>query len=216
MPLFGQYRLAGADVWVWKITETVDELLAMVPDGCVSSVLSEFASKKRCAEWLAVRVLVEQCVWGGVRILYDAAGKPVLEGYCGCISISHTDGYAVVAFSGSGDVGVDAELVSRDVLSVARRFMHPGQLETVLPGDRNFVSLFHWCAKEALYKIVGDLGGNFRDNISVPSFELQDKGRVAVNLVGMEYGGERDFVADYFVADDLLIVLCRRLSDTFV
>ena len=32
MPLCGQYKLAGVDVWVWNITETVDELLGLVPE----------------------------------------------------------------------------------------------------------------------------------------------------------------------------------------
>ena len=104
MPLCRQFQLSGVDILVWKITETVDELLQMVPADCASFALEKFTSKKRCSEWLAVRALLVQQL-DGVRIVYDAEGKPSLDGYCANISISHTDGYAVVALSRNGEIG---------------------------------------------------------------------------------------------------------------
>ena len=210
MPLLGRYKLADSDVWVWKITETVDELLAMVPAASASLALEKFASRKRCAEWLAVRAIVAQQFGKGADIVYDATGKPKLNVDCGCMSISHTKGYAVVAFSRVSEIGVDVELMSRDVADVADRYMSVGLLEKVPLGERNSVALFHWCAKEALYKIVGDLGGNFKDNISVGLFEPGECGTVPVELVGLDFYGCRRFVADFLVLDDLLVVLCHR------
>ena len=212
MPFDGQYNQGGASVWVWRITETVDELALLVDEESAAYARAMFPSGKRCAEWLAVRALVARQL-PGARIVYDDAGKPSLEGAGGYLSISHTDGYAVIVFSQECEVGVDVELVSRNVLSASRRFMPQGALDALPPAERNRAALVDWCAKEALYKIVGDLGGNFKDNILVDGFGLEDEGRVALSLVGVDCPGELLYVADYSFYDDLLVVLCRRRCD---
>jgi hypothetical protein len=74
------------------------------------------------------------------------------------------------------------------------------------------VALVNWCAKEALFKITGDLGGNFKDNISVGELGEGETGHVALTLMGVEYPGEPLFVADYSFCEELLVVLCRKQS----
>jgi phosphopantetheinyl transferase len=209
MPLAGLHSLGGVDVWVWRITETADELSLLVDEGCATYARDAFTSEKRRAEWLAVRAVLARKL-PGARIVYDDAGKPLLEGAHGHLSISHTDGYAVVAFSPGCEVGVDVELVSRDVLSVSRRFMPQELLGALPPAERNRMALLNWCAKEALYKITGDLGGNFKENISVECPAVEESGRFALSLVGLDYAGELLYVADYSFYDDLLVVLCRK------
>lgn len=209
MPLLLQYNIGKVEVHVWKITETVEELLGVVP-AVYAPCISRFKSRDRMVQWLAVRAIIARRFGGSVRIAYDAAGKPVLEGAEGCVTLSHTDGYAVLAYSRDGDIGVDVELQSRNVLRVADRFMHTGSLDSFQLSDRNLVALLHWCAKEALYKIVGDLGGNFKDNISVDGFELRDEGRVSLHLVGLDDGGVRDYVVHYSILEELLVVLCYK------
>lgn len=211
MPLIKKYELLGVNVWVWKITETVDELLGVVPAECAAYAVEHFSSKKRCCEWLAVRAIVAQLFGDDVRIAYDRTGKPVLEGMRGNISISHTKGYAVLAFSPENAVGVDVELLSRKVLSLAGHFM--SMVPTVdMYGERaGFIALLHWCAKEALFKIVGDLGGNFKDNILVTPFEPTTDGFMRVEVVGLDC--DLRFSAKYCVADDLLFVLCCGACD---
>lgn len=210
MPLAGLYNLGGADVRVWKITETVDELALLVDEESAAYARAMFPSGKRCAEWLAVRALVARLFGGQAQIVYDDAGKPSLEGVGGYLSISHTDGYAVIAFSRECEVGVDVELISRNVLSASRRFMPQGALDALPPAERNRAALVDWCAKEALYKIVGDLGGNFKENISVECPAVEESGCFALSLVGLDYAGELLYVADYSFYDDLLVVLCRK------
>ena len=211
MPLLEQYELSGVRVLAWKVTETVEELQGMVLPSLAARACKEFASEKRRTEWLAVRALLRSSLGDDVHVVYDTAGKPSLEGIEGDISISHTDGYVAVALSTCGGVGVDIELLSRNVMPVAARFMSVDLLETLQPDERNFVALVHWCAKEALYKIVGNLGGNFKDNISVGAFEPSDEGRVSLALVGLGDVGDRAFVADYAVVEELLVVLCRKV-----
>ena len=144
--------------------------------------------------------------------MYDVAGKPSIEDVAGYISVSHTKGYAVVAFSRECEVGVDVELVSRDVLPVAGRFMPAESLDVFPSVERNKVALLNWCAKEALFKITGDLGGNFKDNISVGELGSGERGRVTLTLTGVDCLGEPLFVADYSFCEELLVVLCRKQS----
>ena len=123
MPLVLQYNDGDAEVLVWRISEPVDLLSQMVPADCAAYARDNFVSVERCSQWLAVRAILQQRFGDGVRVVYDGNGKPSLNGCYENISISHTKGYAVLVVSQGGEVGVDAELLSRDVLAVARRFM---------------------------------------------------------------------------------------------
>ena len=212
MPLHRKHCWDGVDVWVWKITETADELSRLVPGEQACYARETFASEVRRAEWLAVRAIVAQQFGDKVRVVYDVAGKPSIEDVAGYISVSHTKGYAVVAFSRECEVGVDVELVSRDVLPVAGRFMPAESLDLFPSVERNKVALLNWCAKEALFKITGDLGGNFKDNISVGELGSGERGRVTLTLTGVDCLGEPLFVADYSFCEELLVVLCRKQS----
>ncbi|MBQ5888251.1 MAG: siderophore biosynthesis protein [Bacteroidaceae bacterium] len=207
MPLFRQYEMGGAEVTVWKITETLDELLALVSKECATACLENFSSEKRRFEWLAVRVMVSHLFGQDARVAYDAAGKPVLKGMDVHISISHTNGYAAIACSRDSEIGLDIELSSRNVLAVAGRFMQRELLEGKSVDVANRVALCHWCAKEALFKITGDLGGNFKDNIYVGYAGNEEPDSFPVEVVGLEYKGS--FVADCRFDDGLLLVLCH-------
>ena len=212
MPLQRKLCWDGVDVWVWKITETADELSLLVPGEQACYAREAFASEIRRAEWLAVRAIVAQQFGDKARVVYDVAGKPSIEDVAGYISVSHTKGYAAVAFSRECEVGVDVELVSRDVLPVAGRFMPAESLDVFPSVERNKVALLNWCAKEALFKITGDLGGNFKDNISVGELGSGERGRVTLTLTGVDCLGEPLFVADYSFCEELLVVLCRKQS----
>ena len=207
MPLSKQYGFSGVDVWVWEITETVDQLLEMVPAECAAYATGHFASKKRCAEWLAVRAILAQQFGDNVRIAYDSVGKPFLEGMHGNISVSHTRGFAVLAFSRDVVIGVDVELLSRNAISLAGQFMSVVPSVAIYGEKANFIALLHWCSKEALFKIVGNLGGNFKENIAVTPFEPALDGGMQLEVVGL--GCTSRFMAEYCVDGDLLLVLCR-------
>lgn len=212
MPLQRKLCWDSVDVWVWKITETADELSLLVPGEQACYARETFASEVRRAEWLAVRAIVAQQFGDKARVVYDVAGKPSIGDVASYISVSHTKGYAVVAFSRECEVGVDVELVSRDVLPVAGRFMPAESLDVFPSVERNKVALLNWCAKEALFKITGDLGGNFKDNISVGELGSGERGRVTLTLTGVDCLGEPLFVADYSFCEELLVVLCRKQS----
>lgn len=209
MPLLRQYKIGGAEVSVWKITETVDELSLLVPKEIAAACIEKFSSEKRRLEWLAVRAMVAQLYGPAARVVYDATGRPALAGADISISISHTEGYAAIACSRDFVLGLDVERPTRSVLSVAERFIQAEVLCNMLPDEANRLALCHWCAKEALFKITGNLGGNFKDNISVDCSGINESGSFSLKLAGLECAGS--FIADYRFVDGLLLVLCRRI-----
>ena len=210
MPFCGQYELCGAAVAVWRVTETPRELSCLVAEEYAEEWRGRFGSDARCCEWLAVRALLKQMLGDDARIVYDVAGKPSVEGGGVHISVSHTRGYAVLAVSREAEVGVDVELLSRNALQAVGRFMEPSLLEGLSFEEASRVALFHWCAKEALYKVVGDLGGNFKENIRVSAFVPPPGGSFCVSVTGMGDGVDADFAAECVYDNGVLLVLCSR------
>lgn len=208
MPLCYTCNLNGAEVSVWKITEGEEELCALAGlDYAVEH--RRFSSAGRRLEWLAVRALLMQ-VYTTNELCYSPAGKPSLVSRSGYISISHTTGYAVVAFSPVHEVGVDAELRSRHVGAVARRFMRDEELHGIPPECVNDAKLLRWVASEALFKLVGDLGGNYRDNIVLSAFPCGESGHFTLALRGLPGHGDDCYGASFLFVGDLLLVLCCK------
>ncbi|MBR4065298.1 MAG: hypothetical protein IKJ97_00945 [Bacteroidaceae bacterium] len=208
MPFCREFTLGKAVVTVWEITETAEELLLLSTVDYRSEAAS-MGNAKRCAEWLAVRLLLARQCGENARIVYDAAGKPSLVGCDGYISISHTRGYALLAYSKSVPIGVDVELVSRDATAAARRFLNEDFASAFHGGSKSHV-LAYWCFCEALFKLVGNIGGTYKDNIAVRSFELEIQGRAVLSVVGISPVYERDYAVEYVNDGTLFIALCTE------
>lgn len=197
-------------VAVWKITETIEELSSLVADEALLRYAYNNFKGERLGEWLATRALLKVLLGCSAAIEYDSSGKPfVNSGHY--ISISHTKGFVAIALSRSQEIGLDIELADRDSLAVCRRYMSCGELEQLQSDDAQRVALLNWLAKEALFKIVGNVGGTFRDNIFVQPFVCADKGILQLSLKDI-YSDEVNFVAEYFSFDSLILLVCRPAS----
>lgn len=100
----------------------------------------------------------------GAPYIVDADGKPMATS----ISISHTDSYVAI-MDCSEPCGVDIELMDRRVEHLSLRFACEGELavcRTIFPANP---ALMVWCAKEALYKVLGREGVDFRRDLSLVS-----------------------------------------------
>ena len=207
MPLCGRYVCGDIEIAVWKIEETIGQLSSLV-DSATLAESGKFTGNARRCEWLAVRCLLRRLLGDGVRIVYDAAGKPSLEGSDMFVGISHSRGYAAVALSGKSPFGLDVELASRDVGAAAHRFMREEELDGIAPCLHNDAKLIRWTASEALYKLVGDLGGNFRDNIVAERVLPAGKGLFTLTVVGVAHGNG-DYSVSYLFDGQLLVTVCR-------
>ena len=117
------------------------------------------ASASRRRELLTAIVMASS-VLGRPLSHYDN-GAPLLVGDDRRISISHTADFVAMAVDRK-PVGVDIELLSRDVSSVAARVFAPEERAAV-------DDLTLWCVKEAAYKASGREGIDFRRDVRVSS-----------------------------------------------
>lgn len=188
---------------VWKITETVEELSSLVNDAAIVSYANEhFAGIKRRSEWLATRLLIKEMLGQNAQIEYDQTGKPYIKDIPS-VSITHTDGYVAVIVSYNLQVGIDIERRNRCLNEAYKRFMSEQECAMLEDKNRNDLMLVHWTAKEALFKIVGNLGGTFKDNISLSRFKYEKNGEVNLclhNVIATHYTYKVEFsVNEMFV-----------------
>lgn len=156
MPLISIETIAsGAQLGLWHIEESVDELLNRYPS--LSSEVSSYRSDARKLEKLAVYSLLFMMIGDtNLRISHNEAGKPFVNGWN--ISISHTKGYAAVILSKDKNVAIDIEHISPRVYKIANRFVRTDEDASTLES-----LLLHWSAKETIYKYFSESVLHFFD-----------------------------------------------------
>lgn len=124
MPFAYRIECPHAYGGVWKIEETVEELVSHIPQIAEDAQRAEklFVSPRRRLEYVAVRALIYTLLQKLPTILYKKSGKPFLKDQSLFLSVSHTSGYAAVLFSEDREVGIDIEMVSERVMKVRERF----------------------------------------------------------------------------------------------
>ena len=173
----------------------------------VEYALTHFKSESRRCEWLASRMLIRELRGDSARVVYTPGGKPLLADASEYISISHTDGYAAVAFRKHRDVGVDIERRGAKVLKLRRRFMNVAEENVLDKADEQTSLLLHWSAKEAFYKIIGNRGGSFSESFLISPFRLSDVGLFHISY--MVQGAEiKQSEVSYIVASSYVLTLC--------
>lgn len=170
-PLFG----------VWKIDESPEELLLRLEKkkDCIS-VLENIHAEARQQEWLASRVLLKEILGREVRVAYHPNGAPYLPDESLYISISHTKGYAAVLVQGHPMAGIDIEYRSERVIRIRSRFMNPEEEKGIDKSHETEHLLIHWCAKETLFKMIGQREVDFCTHLHVSPFPYADTGTFGV------------------------------------
>lgn len=210
MPLHVRYNIGGVEVAVWKITEMAHELSSLVACDVAGEVPVSLCEARR-KEMLAVRALLALVCGSDARILYDADCKPRLAGCEGYISVSHTRGYALLVYSRTEQVGADIELLQRNIENVAVKVVDTVLLDGLQPEERQRALLVRWCVCEALFKIVGNLGGTFKDNVVLETPLPLADGSVDVMIKGIPQWDKKKYKASCICGNDFLAVLCREV-----
>lgn len=169
---------------IWRIEESAEDLICRLQlDSREQAVLSRLNKGKRTLHWLATRVLLRTMLntSGYIDCPSDENGKPYLANFPQRISLTHSFDYAAVMMSDNGEVGIDLELVKPKILRIADKFMKPDELAAI--GKDRIEKLYAcWCAKEAVYKLQGNKGVSFKDNMTVNPFDYQDQGVLFLDL----------------------------------
>jgi 4'-phosphopantetheinyl transferase len=159
---------------VWKITESVEELLSLISlREDEEKLYGSFVAEIRQKQWLAYRILIRNLLKPAeFPVDYDPLGKPFLAGSDYHISVTHTEDLAGVIISKKGKVGIDLEMIKPRIAKVKEKFLNSDELAQIKQGRELEQMTLVWSAKEALYKFYGKRQLDFRDNIfvEVPDF----------------------------------------------
>jgi 4'-phosphopantetheinyl transferase len=171
MPLFKTIEISGGLLAVWHITESSEELLSFFsPEEIADPTFQKFTYEKRKAEWMAIRILLRQMIGSGFEITYTEARKPIIRhpDYQH-ISITHSSDFAAVIIHQQMSGGIDIESINRNYARITKRYLSDYELKQV--GDIPLLQCIYWCAKEAVFKLVGEEGVDFRKQIEVIAFD---------------------------------------------
>lgn len=204
MALFMQHKEEQFRWGVWKIDETLDELLELLPNKLLyKEELLHFTSPHRQREWLSVRVLLHALL-GAKQISYYPSGKPYLADYSASISISHTRGYVAVILGELGrEVGIDIEQYGERIHKVAHKYMRADEIASPYQGIDTWSLLLHWSAKEVLFKCLNESEVDFREHLRVLPFHIAERGVMEAE----EYRTSRQqkFTIHYLLSSDFVL-----------
>ena len=202
MPLLMQHT---APLWgIWKIKESSEELLSLLQNREeYLSPLEQLRTEQRRREWLACRVLLQALMGRPAFIAYRPNGAPYLPGSSWHISISHTKGYAAVLLQDRPAAGIDIEYRSERVRKIRSRFMNPEEEAGIDKEHETEHLLLHWCAKETLFKMIGEEEVDLLRHLHVHPFPYAEEGSFTVCETRTEEGTA--YRLNYLVTSDFVL-----------
>ncbi len=196
-PLFG----------VWKMEEDSGRLLEMLSlKEEYRPFLEQVSAETRRRERLASRVLLSELLGREPRVGYHPSGAPFLLNAPFFVSFSHTKGYAA-AIVGDKPVGIDIEYRSDRVLKVRSRFLTLAEEASIDPRHPAEHSLIYWCAKETLFKVLGQEEVDFREHLSVEPFMFDTTGQIQGHERRTPLN--RSYVLSYRVEPEYILTWCE-------
>ena len=98
---------------------------------------------------------------------FSEHGKPRLSPATAHINHSHAGDYSVFIHHQSQSVGVDIEQIRPQLHRIYKRFCNDFELNWLGEDPSLDSLLLIWCAKEALYKAIGQKGTDFRIHLQI-------------------------------------------------
>ena len=211
MPLSLKLNNENYTFGLWTVNESIEELKKYFEDAPSEEQenLKKFKNPSRQIEWMATRKLIYELLNKKVIIDYDEFGKPSIRNSDKQISISHTKGLVAVQIS-EEIAGVDVELVSERVAKIAHKFLNTPELSSLDLNNQMLHMYAHWCAKETVYKIYGKKRLDFKKNIIIEAFKIENEGYIKAKLQTKEV---KIYNLKYFVYEadnnNYMVVICE-------
>jgi phosphopantetheinyl transferase len=150
-------------VGLWKITETVSELMELFQDAPVLGSLHNSRNLQSLASRLTLMRLMDLPV---LDIIKTAEGKPSIDGRNEEISLSHSGIFAAAIVSKNGSTGIDIERMDERIFKIAHKFVREDERERM--DDRDVLGHYLiWNAKESLFKHYGAGSVDFRKHLKI-------------------------------------------------
>lgn len=177
--IYEQFKSNNADILIWEITESADELIGVLSNfECYKTEYESIKTDKRRIEFLAARVAINQLLAYEKMIVYDTSGKPFLKDEKTFISISHSKKWLALIAHPEHKTGIDIECPTEKIVQVYKRFLNPTEQKELYDEENSVKLQLAWSAKEALFKIIGDSAVDFAKQLHIFPFELKDEGYI--------------------------------------
>jgi len=163
---------------MWEITENVDQLLHKIilsDDGRdeIDHISHPIKQRERLASRCCIQELVKHTGKEYKGITKDDHDKPFLVDLSYHISISHCYPYAVAILHKKLPVGIDIEKPVEKLGRISHRFLNEEEFNDSM-GDLRKLCIY-WSGKEAIFKLNGKVGLNFKNDIRIHPFTLHKR-----------------------------------------
>lgn len=197
----------GCEIAVWKIEESVDEILTLFSKKQAKKYAKEierFQFPKRKLEFLISRLLLNIITNSEKTVTYNKSGRPFLTDDSREISISHTQNYVAVAAHTSLRVGIDIEVRRDKAARLKNKFMSQSELDSIVDDAQEHI-LLHWSAKETMFKLMDEQSVDFIDHLHILPFSCDfDGGEFFCHETRTEQ--EQSFNLKFLMFDDFVMV----------
>jgi 4'-phosphopantetheinyl transferase len=155
---------------VWEIQETLEQLLEIsILSELEQMILAEIEIPHKKIQFvikhLLLQVLSKQAKIENSSIHKDDNGKPFFSHHSVHISVSHTSDFLGIALHKTKPIGLDLENPREQLMRIIPRICRPEEVSLV--NGKLHIATHLWCIKEALYKLYGKRGVDFRTNLLV-------------------------------------------------
>jgi 4'-phosphopantetheinyl transferase len=205
--LFKDFLGNGSIIGVWQISESVEELYNKIEITLdEENTLQSYKHQSRKKQWLSYRALIQDMVEENYHISFSDFGKPFLniQKKNKHISITHSGDYSAVIINEHLTVGIDIEKPALRIERVSERFLSDKELSFIEPNNKWNHLTVCWTAKEALFKIHGNLCYDFREQINLEPFIYSEAGEIDCTILGDEKNHKHKVyyrkINDYFLA----------------
>ena len=179
MPITKLEKINSNSFWCfWEISESIDQLhnkIVLSEDGKreLEKISHPIKQRERLASRCCVQELIKQVGKAYKGITKDGHDKPHLIDLNYHISISHCFPFAVAILHKKLPVGIDIEKPEEQLGRIAHRFLNEHEFADC-EGDIKKLCVY-WAGKEAIFKLNGKKGLNFKKNIRISPFILQNQ-----------------------------------------
>jgi 4'-phosphopantetheinyl transferase len=208
MPVVEILNIKKGKLGIWKFQESSDELLRIFQ--FTENEKTEFQCIKyenRKREFLCVRLLLEQMLGEKNEIFYFSNRKPRLKNNPLFVSISHSADLAVILLA-EKKAGVDAENRERNTEKIATRFLSRKELTDVNNSPNpKLQRMLYWCAKEAALKFSDCPEIEFKSQINIDNFILNNDGGMFTGQLSKNLPHTK-LAFHYFFYENNVVVYC--------
>lgn len=186
MPLVLNKNISpDAKLAIWLINESHEELLKIIGNNYNEANYHQRIQQANARHYLASRIILTQLFPDNNIVLSkNEFNKPYLhlDSQPYHISITHSFDYAAILVAPNSFLGIDLERIDPRIGRVKRKFLN--QNEWGFAGEESQIAeqTLIWSSKETLYKLYGQKELDFKKNLIISPFLVQENGVLSTQI----------------------------------